>query len=108
MKIQYLFVVLALITMVSATSGDLNNIQNVITQFKDLFCNLIPIVFMLAIAASAVIYAGGQMLGAEQRAKTASWAASLFIFAIVAALIYVIGPWIIEQLTGETLDCSTS
>jgi len=111
MRAGYFLMALAVfgIGIASATSGELTNIETVITQFKDLFCNLVPIAIMLSVAAAAVIYAGGQMLGAEQRAKTAtSWAASLMIFAIVAALVYILVPWIIRTISpdlGSRMTC---
>ncbi len=104
MKAKYLIALLAVVAMVSATAGDnpVNNINKVVYNFKSVFCNMVPIAIMLGIAASAVIYAAGQMLGAEQRAKTASWAASLMTFSVVAGIIYVLVPWIIQTIVGSS------
>jgi len=103
MKAKYLIALLAVVAMVSATAADnpVENINIVVNNFKSVFCNMVPIAIMLGIAASAVIYAAGQMLGAEQRAKTASWAASLMTFSVVAGIIYVLVPWIIIKIAGE-------
>ena len=98
-----LLLALALVVAVGVAGTDATqNIKSVVTEFRNLFCNLVPVAIMLAVAAAAVIYAGGQMLGAEQRAKTASWAAGLMTFAIVAGLVYVLVPWIIETIAAGT------
>jgi hypothetical protein len=58
---------------------------------------------MLLVVLAAIVYAVGQMLGAETRARASVWATAMFVGAIIGALIYIIMPFIIKALfTGDT------
>ena len=57
---------------------------------------------LMLVVIAALVYAVGQVLGAETRARAAVWATAMFIGAIIGALIYILMPVIISQLmTGE-------
>ncbi|MCD6279944.1 hypothetical protein J7J26_04215 [Candidatus Micrarchaeota archaeon] len=81
--------------MAFATGNDLGSLVNV---FNTLTCDildlLIPISFLLVVAA-AVIYAAGQVGSAEMRGKSQSWAIWALVGAVVAFAIKVIGPMIV-------------
>jgi len=60
---------------------------------------------MLVLAG--VIYAGGQMMGSETRARTTVWATACLTGALIGILIVVIAPPILDALlstTGTTGD----
>ena len=56
---------------------------------------------VLMIILSAVIYAVGQTMGAETRARATVWATAMFTGAIMAAIIYLLAPWIITQIAPD-------
>ena len=65
---------------------------------------------VLMILLAAVIYAVGQIMGAETRARATVWATAMLTGAIIAAVIYVIAPEVIKQIVaggqaGVTLTC---
>jgi len=62
---------------------------------------LIPISFLLIIAA-AVIYAAGQLGSAEMRSKSQSWAIWALVGALIAFAISTLGPVIIKSMYGTT------
>ena len=105
--------VLLLVGMASAAVDANTQIQNTVNNVRDLFCTILPVAMMAAIALGAVLYAVGQMMGAEARAKTTVWAHNAILFAVVAGLVYIVGPWLIRLLVGDTIagipiDCSTT
>jgi len=53
------------------------------------------VAMLLLIVLAAVIYAVGQMLGAETRARATVWATAMFTGAIIAAVIYMVTPYLI-------------
>ena len=56
---------------------------------------------MLLVVAAAVVYAVGQVLGAETRARASVWATAMFIGAIIGALLYILLPFILKQLFSQ-------
>jgi hypothetical protein len=65
--------------------------------------DLLPIVAMLMIVIAGVIYAAGQMMGAETRARANVWATAALVGAIIAILIVVIAPPVLNIMySGST------
>ncbi|MCX6773926.1 MAG: hypothetical protein NTY68_02910 [Candidatus Micrarchaeota archaeon] len=54
------------------------------------------------ILASAILFAMGQLGGAESRAKFHGWATNIAIGAITAVLVWVIAPWLLGLLMADT------
>jgi len=63
---------------------------------------LVPIAAMLMILLAAVIYATGQMMGAETRARANVWATAALVGAIIAILIVVIAPPMLQLIYPAT------
>jgi hypothetical protein len=61
---------------------------------------------MLMIVIGAVIYAAGQVMGAETRARANVWATSCVVGAIMAILIVVITPSVMTMMYGSTVSCT--
>jgi hypothetical protein len=57
---------------------------------------LISSIAMLLILCSGAVYAGGQLLGAETRARANVWAAGMLAGAIIGVLIVLIAPSIFD------------
>jgi len=82
------------------------NITAAICDVYNIFNSLVPIGAGLAIFAAAVVYAIGQMLGAEVRARATVWAHALFFGGIFGIIIAKVIPWLLNVMTGE--DVSTA
>ena len=72
--------------------------------------NTMGAVFLVLIILAAIVYAGGQLLGAETRARANVWATAMFTGAIIGGLIYLIVPALLDQLMfgsegGSIEDC---
>ena len=70
---------------------------------------LVPVAAMLMVLLASVIYATGQMMGAETRARANVWATSALTGAIIGILISVIAPAVLQTIAGPTsqITCGT-
>ncbi|MBI2080063.1 hypothetical protein HYT84_04825, partial [Candidatus Micrarchaeota archaeon] len=55
---------------------------------------------LLLVVLAAIVYAVGQVMGAETRARASVWATAMFTGAIVGALIYILMPFVLQLLIG--------
>ncbi len=62
---------------------------------------LLPVIAMLMVIVAAVIYAAGQMMGAETRARAVVWATASVVGALIAILIVVIAPAVLTAILGQ-------
>lgn len=64
---------------------------------------LLAVAAIVLVVLAAIVYALGQMLGAETRARATVWATAMFTGAIISILIWLIMPPLISTLmTGES------
>ena len=73
---------------------------------------LVPVAAMLMVLLAAVIYATGQMMGAETRARANVWATSALTGALIGILIAVIAPSVLQVIAngssiGGSITCGT-
>jgi hypothetical protein len=99
-------VLLAVSGMVAATSM-LGNLPTAAEDLCSSLKGLLPVVAMLMIVIAGVIYAAGQMMGAETRARANVWATAALTGALIAVLIYAIAPAILASVYngGAAFDC---
>ncbi len=60
--------------------------------------NVLPVVSMLMIIGAGVVYAIGQMMGAETRSRATTWGQAMLIGAIIGILIVVVAPAVLTIL----------
>jgi hypothetical protein len=63
---------------------------------------LVPVAAMLMVLLASVIYATGQMMGAETRARANVWATSALTGALIGILISVIAPSVLQVIAGPS------
>ena len=104
-KIGIFIVMAALVTSVFATSmlsGLTQGVKDLCTGLK----SMLPVAAMLMIILAGVIYASGQMMGAETRARTNVWATAALTGALMAILIAVVAPPVLTAINGTAVQCS--
>jgi hypothetical protein len=105
-KIGILLVLAVLASVAFATQ-----LETVLTAISDLcngLRNLLPVAAMLMIILAGVIYAAGQMMGAETRARANVWATAALTGALIAILIAVVAPSVLQTIynnSGTDIDC---
>jgi hypothetical protein len=63
---------------------------------------LVPVAAMLMVMLASVIYATGQMMGAETRARANVWATSALTGALIGILISVVAPAVLGVIASPT------
>ena len=84
------------------------------TSISFAICEIVKIVkavmgaaMLVLIVLAAIVYAVGQVMGAETRARANVWATSMFVGAVVGALIYIVVPVFLNALlpSAQNLVC---
>ena len=81
-----------------AFAGPLDNVNTAVSQLCTGLTSLLPIAAMLAIVLAGVIYAAGQMMGAETRARANVWATAALTGALIAIMIAVVAPAVLNTI----------
>ncbi|MCX8194489.1 MAG: hypothetical protein N3G22_00050 [Candidatus Micrarchaeota archaeon] len=100
--ILFAFTLLASISFAQPTS----QLQQALEELCGGLRGLVPVAAMLMVLLASVIYAVGQMMGAETRARANVWATSCLTGAIIGLLIASIAPEILNILmSGVSTAC---
>ncbi|MCX8196929.1 MAG: hypothetical protein N3G80_01285 [Candidatus Micrarchaeota archaeon] len=98
--------ILFFFALVSLLFAGIDNVKTAISSFcSALVNNILPIVTMLMIVFAAVVYAGGQMMGAETRARANVWATAALVGAIIGILIITVSPPVLKAMYGKDISC---
>ena len=106
-KIGIFVVLAALAASVFATSM-LGTVTSAISSLCTGLITMLPVAAMLMIILAGVIYAAGQMMGAETRARANVWATACLTGALIAILITVVAPAVLTTINGGTVSCTGS
>ncbi|MFA5929728.1 MAG: hypothetical protein WC861_02500 [Candidatus Micrarchaeia archaeon] len=83
-----------------------------VTQAVNSLClglkSMLPVAAMLMIILAGVIYASGQMMGAETRARANVWATAALTGALIAILIAVVAPSVLGMIYGSAWTTATA
>jgi hypothetical protein len=88
-----------------ACSGPTCSLLSALDELCSGLSDLVPVAAMLMVLLAAVIYATGQMMGAETRARANVWATSCLTGALVGILISVIAPSVLAVIAGQQIQC---
>ena len=102
------FVVLAISALAFSAkdSSVLSTVSDALSSLCAAVTSLLPVAAMLMIVIAGVIYAAGQMMGAETRARANVWATAALVGAIIAILIVVIAPPVLKIIyNNQTIQC---
>ena len=91
-----------------AFAAPLNTVVSAVSSLCLGLTSLLPIAAMLAVVLGGVIYAAGQMMGAETRARANVWATAALVGALFAVLIAVIAPAALSSIYGSSLSCTAT
>lgn len=104
---RLVFIILLALPLIFAVSG-VSALSDALGSLCSGLTSMLPVAAMLLTLLAAVIYASGQMMGAETRARANVWATACLTGAMMAALISVISPSVLGMVYGGTITCSGS
>jgi len=85
----------------------LYSLQNAISQLCISLKSMLPVVAMMMLVLAGVIYAAGQILGAETRARANVWATACLTGALIAVLIVIVAQPVLQMIYADqgTVSC---
>ncbi len=101
-RIFQLLSLLVLLQTIGFTSTGTASISSALSMLCVLFYQILPVGVLLAITLAGVIFAIGQTMGAETRARANVWATNLMIGALIAGAVIILAPEVIRILLGKT------
>ena len=102
MKKIGIFGILVLVSASFAAISGLSAVTSAMSSLCGGLTTMLPVAAMLMIILAGVIYASGQMMGAETRARTNVWATAALTGALMAILIAVIAPSVMQMIYDPT------
>jgi hypothetical protein len=103
MRNTMIFLALALLAgSLVASPMMLSSVYSGIQGFCSSVRSLLPVAAMLMVVLAGVIYAGGQIMGAETRARANVWATACLTGALIAILIVVVAPPVLNAIYGQS------
>ncbi|MCX8175003.1 MAG: hypothetical protein N3E51_02250 [Candidatus Micrarchaeota archaeon] len=82
----------------SQQASPLQDVNEAVFALCNALKSLLPVVAMLMIVFGAVVYAAGQIMGAETRARANVWATAAVTGALVAMLIATVAPAVLSMM----------
>ena len=102
MKARMFILYLALLAVGLLYSQDVGErFQSAFCSFYDLLKSLLPIAIVVMIVLAGIIFTVGQVMGAETRARANVWATNMLIGAVIAVIVVIIIPWLLDNLVPE-------
>ena len=103
-KFGILIAIVMMASAVAAASTVLSSLNTAVFQLCAGLRSLLPIASMMGIVLAGVIYAAGQMMGAETRARANVWATAALTGALIAILMAVVAPAVLGVIYGKGDD----
>lgn len=107
MKRAFYSLIFAALFFNVVAGGPTANLQLALSRLCGDLQGLIPVAAMLMVLLASVIYATGQMMGAETRARANVWATSCLTGAIIGLLIAAVAPPILSMILNGTTGSVT-
>jgi cell shape-determining protein MreD len=107
MRRVFVLLVCLIVLEALAYSSMLGTVQDAVSQLCTSLKSLLPVAVMMMLILGGVIYAAGQMLGAETRARANVWATACLTGALIAILIVVVAQPVLQTIYGSagTISC---
>lgn len=99
-----MLVALVLSSVGFATTSAGSDIKAGICQLYTTVNTVLGAVIFVLIVLAAVVYAAGQVMGAETRARASVWATSMIIGAVIGIIILVLVPPVLQAMMGGSLS----
>ena len=94
-----LFLLLNLASVVFATAAD-TPIVSSLKEVCNTARNVLAVGIMIMVILAAVVYAVGQIMGAETRARATVWGTAMMTGALIGIAIYILVPYIVGAIAS--------
>ncbi len=90
----------------ASASDGVSRVAGAVSNLCISLTSILPVVSMLMVVVAGLIYAAGQIMGAETRARANVWATAALTGPLIGLLIYAIAPPLFSMIYG--IDGSVS
>ena len=97
-KYLVVLIVLANLMSISFANQTPEELRNALSQLCNTATTFLAASIMIMIILSAAVYAIGQIMGAETRARASVWATAMLTGAVIGVIIYFLTPIILRTL----------
>ena len=98
---RYLLLTVLVLNLMSVSFAS-GNLGSALKQLCTMSQQFLGITVMVLIVLAGVVYAIGQVMGAETRARAAVWATAMLTGAVIGIIIYIVTPVLVSTLTTGT------
>ncbi len=105
MKYKLIFSLIFILAVSMVSAG--GTITAALTDLCKILYEVVGTLASVMILLSSVVYAGGQMFGAEMRARAHVWSQSLLSGAVIGIIMIVIVPNVLGAMLGMTFDANS-
>ena len=95
------FALLVSAAMLFSATSMLYSVENAMSQLCVSLKSMLPVVAMMMLVLAGVIYASGQILGAETRARANVWATACLTGALISILIVVVAQPVLQMIYAD-------
>jgi hypothetical protein len=106
MRTKKLLTLVAIILSSGMVFAQTTALQDALSALCSGLSSMVPVAARLMVLLASVIYAVGQMMGAETRARANVWATSCLTGALIGILISVIAPGVLGVIAGNGISIS--
>lgn len=96
-----LLLVLGIVLTMSIVSAD--SLQDKLNAICKDISTILPVVALVMIVLAGLVYAAGQVMGAEMRSRASVWATSLLVGAIIGLVLAASAKGIVQTFADATL-----
>lgn len=97
---RYLVVLVVMANLVSVSFAGTSGIQSALQDLCQAATMFLSAAIIIMIILAGAIYAIGQVMGAETRARASVWATAMLTGAVIGTVIYILTPYIIQTMLG--------
>ena len=106
MKFKIAVIAFLFILSSAFAASMLTTIQDAASQLCISLKSMLPVIAMMMLVLAGVIYAAGQIMGAETRARANVWATACLTGALIAILMVVVATPVLQTIyTDGTIAC---
>ncbi len=103
---RYFVVLVVLANLVSVSFAGTSGIVSALENLCNAATMFLSAAIIIMIILAGAIYAIGQVMGAETRARASVWATAMLTGAVIGAIIYILTPYIIQTMLGSSTSVS--
>lgn len=101
-KARY-YVIFTILLLGVSFADPTDQLETALSQLCTAVNGLVPVAAMLMVLLASVIYATGQLMGAETRARANVWATSCLTGALIGLLIATVSKPILSEIYDGTM-----